>query len=199
MLSLPWATGKTWNLTGGPHGGQSETLDFAGGSGNVRAAREGVAYTPCGQGSDFMRIDHGGGLSTNYQHISSIAVTNGVSVVRGAYIGRIGVGVTCIGGRATGPHIHFWIKSGNTNVPISDIDLGGWTVSSLGSAYNGCMTQISDGNRQCARWSGNTLIEKGVIYNDGTIGSGVTPPPVIPKNSHFTGVECQLDLPTDVN
>lgn len=87
QLNLPWAIGETWNLTGGPHKTfRNETtrsgLDFAVNGGRVQAAREGVAYTPCGQNSDLVRIDHPSGFSTNYYHLAGIAVTNGSRVER---------------------------------------------------------------------------------------------------------------------
>lgn len=178
-LNLPWAVGETWLLTGGPHGSSRSALDFAVvGGGQVRAAREGVAYTPCGQGSDYVRIDHHGGFSTHYYHLSGIAVANGSAVDRYTYIGMIGTGTSCLGGLATGNHVHFWITRGTTPVPINGIDLGGWTVSELPGQYNGCMTRIRDGYRQCTRYDSSfNLIEGfGRITNEGTVGSGNIPP-----------------------
>ncbi|HEX5012694.1 MAG TPA: M23 family metallopeptidase [Candidatus Limnocylindrales bacterium] len=51
-------------------------------------------------------INHGSGIYTTYNHMSSLAVGSGQSVARGQRVGRIGQS-----GWATGPHLHFevWI------------------------------------------------------------------------------------------
>ncbi|MBP1468267.1 carboxypeptidase regulatory-like domain-containing protein, partial [Candidatus Chloroploca sp. M-50] len=168
-LSLPWPTGETWALTGGPHiavsGSVRNAIDFAGGSGRIVAARDGVAYysSSC---PNYIRIEHGGGWKTTYYHAINIAVGYGQTVSRGQFLGNISAQSGC-GGSATGPHVHFATYLNNADKAIHGLDIGGWTVENGASAYVGCMIRVRDGSRQCS--------PNGQIYNDGAIGSGAPP------------------------
>lgn len=50
-------------------------------------------------------LDHGGGLTTRYGHLSQIDVFQGQTVRRGEFIGKVGSS-----GRSTGPHLHYEVR-----------------------------------------------------------------------------------------
>jgi murein DD-endopeptidase MepM/ murein hydrolase activator NlpD len=60
---------------------------------------------PMGGYGNMVEIDHGGGLSTRYGHMSEILVEEGQMVAQGAALGRLGST-----GRSTGPHLHYEVR-----------------------------------------------------------------------------------------
>jgi len=54
-----------------------------------------------------VRLEHGGGLSTRYCHMSAMAVRAGMQVRRGQVIGYVGSS-----GLSTGPHLHYEMYRG---------------------------------------------------------------------------------------
>jgi murein DD-endopeptidase MepM/ murein hydrolase activator NlpD len=94
-----------------PFGGAPEFhqgLDIAAPTGTtVTAAAGGTVIMAQWYGGygNYILIDHGGGYSTGYGHLSAIYVTTGQSVQRGQAIGAVGST-----GQSTGPHLHFEVR-----------------------------------------------------------------------------------------
>ena len=94
-----------------PFGGSPEFhqgLDIAAPTGTtVTAAAGGTVIMAQWYGGygNYILIDHGGGYSTGYGHLSAIYVSQGQSVSRGQAIGAVGST-----GQSTGPHLHFEVR-----------------------------------------------------------------------------------------
>ena len=94
-----------------PFGGSPEFhqgLDIAAPSGTtVTAAAGGTVIMAQWYGGygNYILIDHGGGYSTGYGHLSAIYVSQGQTVQRGQAIGAVGST-----GQSTGPHLHFEVR-----------------------------------------------------------------------------------------
>jgi murein DD-endopeptidase MepM/ murein hydrolase activator NlpD len=93
-------------------------IDIKAGRGTViNSSREGrVAYSGwMGGYGKVVVVEHTGGQSTLYAHCSSLLVKQGAKVSVGQNIARVGST-----GRATGPHLHFEVRNGNSPVnPLS--------------------------------------------------------------------------------
>lgn len=96
------------NPFGGPgyefHSGQD--IEAAMGTPVVAGARGTIAFAGWQNGyGQLVIVDHGGGLSTRYGHLSHIDVDMGQTVSRGQLLGRVGST-----GRSTGPHLHYEVR-----------------------------------------------------------------------------------------
>ena len=70
-------------------------------------------------GGNVVYLDHGGGLTTGYLHLSETRVAVGDTVTGGQRIGSVGAS-----GRVTGPHLHWILRYGEISVdPLSIFDL----------------------------------------------------------------------------
>lgn len=94
-----------------PFGGGTEFhtgLDIAAPMGTTVTAAEGGTIISAGWYGgygNYILIDHGGGMSTGYGHLSQIFVAAGQQVQKGQAIGAVGST-----GMSTGPHLHFEVR-----------------------------------------------------------------------------------------
>jgi len=106
--TLEGGFGGRRNPFGGPgyefHTGQD--IEAPMGASVVAGARGHVSFVGWQNGyGQLVVIDHGGGLSTRYGHLSHIDVENGQQVSRGQLVGKVGST-----GRSTGPHLHYEVR-----------------------------------------------------------------------------------------
>ncbi len=87
-------------------------MDIGASQGSAIVASDGGTVSWCGEKGGYgncIMIDHGNGYYTLYGHMSSYAVGYGDSVSKGDTIGYVGST-----GWATGPHLHFEIRYGDS-------------------------------------------------------------------------------------
>lgn len=79
----------------------------------VRAAGDGIVIRARRSGGygNLVVIEHGGGISTYYGHLSKIEVIAGQEVRRGQIVGSVGST-----GRVTGNHLHYEVRQGGSPV-----------------------------------------------------------------------------------
>ncbi|MDF2996207.1 MAG: hypothetical protein K0R27_1844 [Xanthobacteraceae bacterium] len=80
-------------------------IDFRGEIGDPARATAAGTVTAAGRDGGYglmVEVDHGGGLSTRYAHLSAISVSVGDRIAAGGVVGRVGST-----GRSTGPHLHY--------------------------------------------------------------------------------------------
>ena len=83
----------------------------------IYAVSDGVVswVGPHGGHGNYVRLEHGGGLSTGYAHMSRFAVSRGSRVQAGQVVGYVGST-----GLSTGPHLHYEVYRGGMTVnPLS--------------------------------------------------------------------------------
>jgi len=114
-MSAPSAAGLVWPLSGTVTSGfgyrwgrMHEGIDIAVPVGTpIRAAKSGkvILASYYGGYGNYICVDHGGGLSTCYAHLSGYASSTGQRVSQGQVIGYSGNT-----GSSTGPHLHFEVR-----------------------------------------------------------------------------------------
>lgn len=98
-------------------------IDFRDAVGSDVPATAAGVVTHAGRAGGYgnmVEIDHGGGYSTRYAHLSEIDVRVGDKVARGETIGKSGST-----GRSTGPHLHYEVRhNGKAVNPVSFLKAG---------------------------------------------------------------------------
>jgi murein DD-endopeptidase MepM/ murein hydrolase activator NlpD len=145
MFQLPWPQGESWIAMNGldngtkrpstsPHNYQmGGSVDFTPNSSVyvgmdtsnfwVVAAAAGtvIETTSC-----YMKIDHGNGWTTAYEHLANIQVAKGDYVYRNQRLGIIANskdGPVCPGNEHPGPHLHFEMRP-----KMIDTIFSGWSI-----------------------------------------------------------------------
>ena len=111
-----FGTGRTFN---GEVTSRHLGVDFRGATGTpIRAANRGVVVLvdTFFLGGRVVYLDHGGGVTTGYLHLSKALVAVGDTVARGQTIGLVGAT-----GRVTGPHLHWTARYGA--ITVNPLDL----------------------------------------------------------------------------
>ena len=83
----------------------------------------------------YAALDHGGGLSTTYGHMSAIIAAAGQTLAAGQVLGLVGST-----GDSTGPHLHFETRQGGGAVNPRQyvaFDSGGFLQPGWSAVYNG--------------------------------------------------------------
>ncbi len=109
-----------------------------------------------------VRIEHGGGLSTRYCHMSRMAVNSGMGVRRGQVIGYVGST-----GLSTGPHLHYEMYRGGRMINPGSVSFV--TRSELSG------TELIDFRRQLIKLKS---VEVGAALKDLTPAAGEVKEPV---------------------
>jgi murein DD-endopeptidase MepM/ murein hydrolase activator NlpD len=93
---------------------------------NTYAAASGtVIYAGWNGGyGNFIKVDHGGGVTTGYAHLASIHVGYGQSVGVGQVIGKVGTT-----GSSNGCHLHFEVRNwGTATNPVTFLRARGVSI-----------------------------------------------------------------------
>jgi murein DD-endopeptidase MepM/ murein hydrolase activator NlpD len=175
-LKLPWASGETWYLTGGPHGAWASgsawaALDFAPPHEQLGCYRSDAWVTAMADGL-VTRSDAGAvvtdldgdgyagtGWTITYMHVEARdRIPVGSVVQAGDAIGH----PSCEGGFSNGTHLHIarayngrWI-SADGPLPLS---MGGWVTQGLGREYDGLLIKGDQVKEACeCREEGNAIL-----------------------------------------
>jgi murein DD-endopeptidase MepM/ murein hydrolase activator NlpD len=151
-----------------------------------------VAHTnDCGTVPGLVRIDNLDGYQETYLHLQNVQVSDGQIITRGQYLGDTGEAEPCVGGHASGPHVHFSVwclrpscgaASYHSGFDFSDAESVDWNAQQISdwalddgspeTEYAGCMTPIAGGIRRCPTASITNDGSSACPANDSAISNG---------------------------
>lgn len=158
LLQLPYLQGLSWKF-GGVHNTNgtsaftdASSMDFypIGSTWGIDTSSMWVVSAASGTLSTFpsagstcgVKVSHGGavntGWETTYYHLENVQRYSG-AVSQNEKIGVIAntlAEATCVGGSATGPHVHFSLKYNGAYYPINGTALSGWYVHAGRYSYD---------------------------------------------------------------
>jgi hypothetical protein len=175
----PGPQGNNWTGAYGeprPYGsGVHEGVDIPLAIGvEIKAVMDGViSFSGTGGGSLsrglYITIDHGGGMTTLYSHLSKSFVTQGNTVMKGDVIGLSGNS-----GYSTGPHLHFGLyKNGNHQNPNSLVGLaygGGGNKRQYSAASGVTESDLASGMTSGSNGASNSVVNNFAMGISGLSG-----------------------------
>jgi LasA protease len=171
FLQFPFSREQSWHV-GGAHtttGSGSfplSSLDMSL-SGGWGSDQSNVWVTASADGqfkrhsSCFAEVVHGGGWSTTYYHLTNIQYDTGATISANEAIANPANSrqqALCDGGKSTGPHQHWSLKSNGSFYHLNGVYLSGFQITATGSSYDtDCrlFNLSKDGFRYCAGWFRN--------------------------------------------
>lgn len=152
-----------------PDVGWHDGLDFAAPTGTgVRApAAANVIFGGWGSGGagNMVHLDHGGGLTSLYYHLSRVLARSGERVTAGEMIGAVGST-----GNSTGPHLHFTVRQNGQH--INPAQLLGGAVSVKGPGPGSTFVNPFGAMANFARDQFAKLFPSGGAFVDLAVGMG---------------------------
>jgi murein DD-endopeptidase MepM/ murein hydrolase activator NlpD len=155
------AQGGNWDSTGGVHQG----TDYNVASGTpVMAVKDGVVAntTLSADYGQAVIIDHDGGYSSVYAHLSNKQVSPGTRIIQGQEIGKSGKS-----GNASGPHLHYEVWKGANN-PVDPAELKGAGLP-IGGGINATQSMSLTTNTLGGVVNGNEVLNGVASGNGGSM------------------------------